>query len=88
VSYKLAAQPNKPTDPPQLNLAETRINQIQVDYDPLSEIENGGSKILSYELAIYNDTTSLWQSIIGGEGKFSLANTYTYFTGISKGKTY
>ncbi len=60
VSYKLAAQPNKPTDPPRLNLDETRINQIQVDYDPLSEIENGGSKILSYEIAIYNDTTSLW----------------------------
>jgi len=69
-------------------LAETRINQIQVDYDPLSEVENGGSKILSYEIAIYNDTTSQWQSIIGGEGKFSLANTFTYYTGISKGKTY
>ena len=79
VSYKLAAQPNKPTDVPYLNLDETRINQIQVNYDPLSDLENGGSKILSYELYIYNDTTSMWQSIIGGEGKFSLANTYTYF---------
>jgi len=28
VSYKLAAQPNKPTDPPRLNLEETRVNQI------------------------------------------------------------
>lgn len=79
VSYKLAAQPNKPADPPSLNLEETRSYQIQVDYDPLTTLENGGSDIISYELQIYNDTNSLWQSATGGENAFSLANTFTYW---------
>jgi hypothetical protein len=69
-------------------LEETRVNQIQVDYDPLSDVENGGSKILSYELEIYNSTVSEWTSIVGGDGNFSLANSFTYFKGITKGKTY
>jgi hypothetical protein len=68
-------------------LDETRVNQIQVDYDPLSDVENGGSKILSYELEIYNSTVSEWTSIVGGDGNFSLANSLTYFKGITKGKT-
>jgi len=54
----------------------------------LSEVENGGSKILSYELEIYNNTLSEWTSIVGGEGNFSLANSFTHFKGITKGKTY
>ena len=69
-------------------MEETRVNQIQVDYDPLSEVESGGSKILSYELEIYNSTISEWTSIVGGDGNFSLANSFTYFKGIAKGKTY
>lgn len=88
VAYKLAAPPSKPTDPPRLDLAQTRSYQIQADYDALSALESGGSDIISYELQIYNDTTSLWQSVTGGEGDFSLTNTFTYWQGIKKGKSY
>lgn len=35
ISFVLAAKPDKPTNPPYLNLAETRATQIQVNYDPL-----------------------------------------------------
>jgi hypothetical protein len=60
VSFVLAAKPEKPTNPPYLNLASTRAYQIHVDYDPLLVADNGGSDILSYELQIYNVTTSSW----------------------------
>lgn len=38
---------------------------------------NGGSAILSYELQIYAYPTSSWLSLVGQEGAFTLANTFT-----------
>jgi hypothetical protein len=48
--------PDKPLTVPVLNLAETTKEQIQVDYAALSQLENGGSPILSYELSVYDTT--------------------------------
>jgi len=43
---------------------------------------------LSYELSIFNDTLSMWQSVIGEDGQFSQSNTFTYAQGIKKGDVY
>ena len=68
VSFVLAAVPEKPSGRPTLNLQYTTASQIHVDFAPLTEAENGGSSILSYELAIYKRDISQWVSITGGEG--------------------
>ena len=88
VSFILAAVPDKPSTKPTLNLELTTASSIQVDYAPMTESENGGSPIISYELQIYSREQSYWLSIAGGEGFFNLLNTLVYSEGIEKGETY
>lgn len=65
-SFVLAAVPDKPAAGPTVNLAGTGKTRIRADYAALIASMNGGSPILSYELAMYNYTSSSWQSLVGG----------------------
>jgi len=77
VTHVLAAVPEAPLSAPTLNLAGTSTKSIRVDYDAFATAMNGGSAILSYELQIYAYPTSSWLSLVGQEGAFTLANTFT-----------
>lgn len=88
VTFVLAAQPDQPSNPPYVNMQGTRAYSIKLSYDALTSAQNGGSPILSYEVAIYNVTVSQWKSIQGGFGTYSLDNTLDYATGITKGIVY
>jgi len=72
VAFTLAATPDKPSTSPTVVLSSTTAYSITVSYAALSPAENGGSTILSYEVAIYNLTTGSWVSLVGGSDNFSL----------------
>ena len=86
-SFTLAAVPDKPQEVPKLNLAQTTSSQIHVDYAPLSNGENGGSEVLSYELSVYDKQAQEWQSLTGGPEKYSLLTSFVYMR-VNKGETY
>lgn len=77
VTHVLAAVPDAPLGAPVLNLAGTSTTSIRVDYAAFTTGMNGGSAVLSYELQIYAYPTSSWLSLVGHEGFFSLATTFT-----------
>jgi hypothetical protein len=84
----LAAVPDQPSSVPVLNLEFTSASAIHVDYAALTEAENGGSPILSYELQVYRLETSSWLSITGGDNHFSLLTSTVYSDALVKGITY
>lgn len=73
---------------PVLNLSETTREQIQVDYAALSTSENGGSRILSYELSVYDTASQAWVSLVGGIDSFSLLTSFIHSKNVIKGTTY
>jgi hypothetical protein len=89
VSHVLAAVPDMPASAPTLNLEGTSTSTIHVDYSEFTTSMNGGSDILSYELQIYDYTTSTWLSIVGHEGDFTIAASFTAQNDfIEKGRAY
>jgi hypothetical protein len=59
-----------------------------VDYAAFLAGTDGGSAILSYELQMYNYTSTSWESLQGGPGLYTLMTTRTQEIGIEKGRTY
>lgn len=88
VSFVLAAVPDKPTTAPTLNLAATSASRIGVDYAAFTVAMNGGSAVLSYELQMYNYTSSSWLSLVGGASAYTIATSFTQEQGLEKGSTY
>ena len=88
VSFVLTAVPDRPETSPVLNLEFTSASAIHCNYEPLTEEENGGSAILSYELEVYRLEDSRWHSCTGGFNHFSLLNEHVYAENVEKGKTY
>lgn len=87
-TFVVAATPDTPTSAPTSDTTVTTGSLIKVDYAALSTSENGGSDITSYELQIYNITTSTWISLIGTKYEPSLSNTVIVESGIEMGETY
>ena len=88
VAFVVAAIPDTPTTAPTSDPDDTSGSQIKVLYAALSTSENGGSDITSYELFVYNTTTSSWISLIGAQYEPSLSNSFIVEDGIEIGETY
>ena len=87
ISWVLAAVPDQPTGPPTINYTGTSTTRIQADYPAFSTSMNGGSAVLSYELEIYDYDASQWKSLVGGNGTFTLAASFTA-EGLERGRIY
>ena len=88
VTFVVAATPNTPSNAPTSEIALTSGSQIKVVYDALLSSENGGSEITSYELQIYNKTSSSWEALTGEAEDPSLTNSFILSEGVTIGETY
>lgn len=53
VGYVLASKPPQPSSGPTYHASESSNTQIKISFDPLvTDLETGGSEILSYNLQI------------------------------------
>ncbi|WP_210131902.1 hypothetical protein [Staphylococcus sp. GDK8D30P] len=64
VSTIVADVPDTPTTAPAINLLETNITQLRVDYAVVAG--NGGSPIISYHLQRTNGAGTGFYDVIGG----------------------
>jgi hypothetical protein len=85
VGADVKTEPHNPPRGPQRNDAGTTDTQIKVDYDMLSDPEDGGSPVLTLHLE-WDQGKGVWSSLIGGTSYRKL--TSFIVTGLTPGHWY
>lgn len=92
VGYALfAAVPDTPTNGPATDPAVTDRARIKVDWAKIVSPNDGGSEVLSYQLAMDDGEGGDFVILVGGETNeedYFLKLTYTVYAGIAEGSTY